>query len=81
MNSFVILTSPTCLWCDKAKRLLDELKFTYVELDITQHEGLRIMLSALGITTVPQVFNRHVRIGGYTELSQMYGRLVDEAKE
>lgn len=79
MNTFVILTSPTCLWCDKAKRLLDELKFSYVELDITQHEGLRILMSALGLTTVPQVFNRHVRIGGYTELSQMYGGPKGEA--
>lgn len=78
MSTFVILTTPTCLWCEKAKRLLDELKFTYVELDITKHEGLRIMLGALGITTVPQVFNRHVRIGGYTELAQMYGGLVDD---
>ena len=73
METFVILTAPRCSWCEKAKRLLDEMHYTYVEIDIMENEGLRKFLEALNIRTVPQVFNRHVRIGGYTELEQMYG--------
>jgi glutaredoxin len=81
MDSIVILTAPRCSWCEKAKKLLDELKYQYVELDITEDPGLLKFLNGLGLRTVPQVFNRHVRIGGYAELAQMYGRLLDEPAE
>ena len=79
--TMVVLTAPDCLWCDKVKRLLEELQFQYVELDITKHEGLRLFMDALGIRTVPQVFNRHTRLGGYTELTAVYGEPRDEASK
>ncbi len=79
--TMVVLTTPECPWCDKVKRLLDELQYQYVELDITKHEGLRLFMDALGIRTVPQVFNRHTRLGGYTELTAVYGEPREASKE
>jgi len=81
MSEFVILTAPDCPWCDRAKRLLEELHFSYAELDVTEHPGLRMFLDALGIRTVPQVFNRHVRLGGYLELTSTYGEPRVETSE
>lgn len=79
--TMVVLTTPDCPWCDKVKRLLEELHYQYVELDITKHEGLRLFMDALGIRTVPQVFNSHYRLGGYTELTTAYGEPRDEASK
>lgn len=77
--SIVILTSPECMWCEKAKRLLDELKYDYTELDITKEPGLLKFMQGLGLRTVPQVFDRHTRLGGYTDLTMIYGEPRGEA--
>lgn len=75
--SLVILTSPGCTYCDKAKRLLDEFHRSYIEIDVTQSKGIRTFMIALGLQTVPQVFDKHVRLGGYLELTQMYGEPLE----
>lgn len=81
--SIVILTSPECMWCEKAKRLLDELKYDYTELDVTKEPGLLKFMQGLGLRTVPQVFDKHVRLGGYTDLTMLYGepKRADTHKE
>lgn len=73
MTHFVILTSPGCSYCEKAKRRLDQLAHSYTEIDITKSAGIRAFMDALDLRTVPQVFDRHVRLGGYTELIHQFG--------
>lgn len=68
--TFVLFTMPDCHWCKKAKELLTERDEKYVEFDITQHPILREFLVANNLTTVPQVFNDGLLIGGYVDLEQ-----------
>lgn len=77
MSRYVILTAPDCPWCERAKKLLSEMHYSYTEIDITEHPGIRTFMSALDLRTVPQVFDRHVRVGGYTELAHMFGEPLE----
>lgn len=61
---------PTCPYCIKALKLLDDKKLKYTKYDITDNDKLRreMITRSGGGFTVPQLFfdNRH--IGGCSEL-------------
>lgn len=67
-DTYVILTKPECSWCAKAKDLLTEKGFAYVEFNVIEHPILRDFLVANKLTTVPQVFIAGERIGSYVAL-------------
>ena len=69
----VILTKENCPWCDKAKDLLRKKGLEFVEMDVYQHTSLRTFLGYHGLKTVPQIFNKDERIGGYEDLVQHLG--------
>ena len=69
----VILTKENCPWCDKAKDLMREKGLEFVEMDVYQHPSLRTFLGYLGLKTVPQIFTKDERIGGYDDLIQHLG--------
>lgn len=70
MKKIEIYTSDTCIYCTKAKQLLDKKKVAYQEINITNSdENLKeAVRRSNGLMTVPQIFIEGVHIGGCDEL-------------
>ena len=70
MKTVEIYTTPTCPYCQAAKRLLTKKNALYKEIDVSRDMAQRTAMTkrANGGQTVPQIFigNRHV--GGSDEL-------------
>ena len=73
MKTVRIYTTTNCAYCVAAKRLCDQLKLPYEEIDLTHNHELRAKVSAENghYRTVPMIFIDNVFIGGFTELDQM----------
>lgn len=71
MDNITLYSKVDCLWCDKAKQLLEEFGFEYTELklgeDYTKDE-LKAKLPFVNRLTVPQAFSGEDHIGGYEDL-------------
>lgn len=72
METLVILTRPNCIYCEKAKKLIEEHGDSFVEFDVTKDTVFRAFLKVQGITTVPQIYSEGEHIGGYTDLATWY---------
>jgi len=76
MAEFTIYTTGTCPYCTSAKGLLLQLNHTYVEKRVDLDDSLmkEIQERAPNVRTVPQIFVKDYRIGGYDDLR----RFVDQ---
>lgn len=75
-----IFTTPSCPFCVRAKRLLQERGIAYSEVDVSTDDALRAdVMQRTGRRTVPQIFIDGRSIGGYDELAAMdsAGELAD----
>ena len=65
-----IFTKDNCIWCDRAKRLLNSVDFIYTETDLSNDNDRQNFYEKVGegVSTVPQIFIEDIRIGGYPEL-------------
>lgn len=72
---FTIYGQPNCVWCERAKSLLDERNLPYIYYEITD-PGNRYMFGAdfPGRRTVPAVMYNKQNIGGYEELREWLKR-------
>ncbi len=73
MAEIEIYTSPLCLYCWRAKRLLKDKGLHFEEIDVLLHPGRRSEMTerADGRTTVPQIFIDGQGIGGSDELAAL----------
>lgn len=71
-NSYVILTQPSCPWCDKVKELIVSKGDTYVGMDISTDLSLKEFMRLNKILTVPAVFLGGSYMGGYQTMKFMY---------
>jgi glutaredoxin-like protein len=69
-DQVAILTREGCGYCTKAKALLAELGYDYVEVPLDHKVRLRAVGAIAGAQTVPQVFVNGTRIGGWEELER-----------
>jgi glutaredoxin len=67
-DTYHIYTQPDCIFCLKAKELLDSLNLPYEEHDISTNENSRRYFKLRGFKTVPQIFESGRHIGGYVQL-------------
>jgi len=72
---FLIYTKPSCIYCDKAKYLLQEKGLEYEEIKITADNRQELfdeisLLTGRAPTTVPQIFDGDNYIGGFNELDK-----------
>ncbi len=75
-----VFTTPSCPYCVRAKRLLQERGIAYTEVDVSTDDALRAdVMKRTGRRTVPQIFIDGRSIGGYDELAAMdsAGELAD----
>ena len=65
-----IYTKDNCIWCDRAKILLDSKKISYNEIDLSDDSDRLKFYEKIGdnVKTVPQVFIDDKRIGGFQDL-------------
>jgi len=80
-NGWIILTKSTCIYCEKVKRLLDDLNRSYLTIDcdeylkksITKTSFLDLIKMKVGFEykTFPMVFYNQQFIGGFNE-TQIY---------
>jgi len=66
----LIYTKDDCIWCDRAKILLDSKKISYNEIDLSDDSERLKFYEKIGdnVKTVPQVFIDDNRIGGFQDL-------------
>ncbi len=66
----LIYTKDNCIWCDRAKILLDSKKISYNEIDLSDDTERLKFYEKIGdnVKTVPQVFIDDKRIGGFQDL-------------
>ena len=66
----LIYTKDNCIWCDRAKILLDSKKISYNEIDLSDDSKRLKFYEKIGdnVKTVPQVFIDDKRIGGFQDL-------------
>ena len=66
----LIYTKDNCIWCDRAKILLDSKKISYNEIDLSDDTERLKFSETIGdnVKTVPQVFIDDKRIGGFQDL-------------
>lgn len=74
-----LYTVDYCPYCHKALRFLDEHNVDYINHDITENEQdmrakLGIKYGIKGDVTVPQIFVNGQRIGGYTDMIELYDK-------
>jgi len=67
-----VYTTPMCPYCVAAKRLLDERRIPYSEVDVAADAVLRAaVVERSGRRTVPQIFIDGQSIGGFEELRDL----------
>ncbi len=72
MARIELYTTPSCSFCVRAKRLLQERGIAYEEHDVAHDDELRAsVMERSGRRTVPQIFIDGRSIGGYEELAEL----------
>jgi glutaredoxin-like protein len=69
-DQVAVLTREGCSYCAKAKTLLKELGYDYVEVPLDHTIRSRVVGAITGHGTVPQVFVNGQHIGGWEELER-----------
>lgn len=69
-DQVAIMTRDGCQFCVKAKALLEEKGYDYVEIPLAHKVRARAIGAIAGAQTVPQVFINGKHIGGYEELKR-----------
>ncbi|GEM_PF-149627 len=71
-ESVLIYTSPYCKYCTNAKKLLDDLKMPYEEVDVHNSTSKRAELAQkTGRNTVPQIYINDHHVGGFDDLKAL----------
>lgn len=65
-----IYTKNNCIWCDRAKLLLDSKDIEFKEIDLSNDQKREKFYNSIGenVKTVPQIYIDDLRIGGYQDL-------------
>lgn len=83
MKKITLYTWSDCPYCNRAKQLLTEKGYEYVDNNIDGNDKIRQeLIDATGQTTVPYIFLDNKLLGGYSDLhnAMMTGRF-DEMVE
>ena len=67
-----IYTKDNCIWCDRAKGLLNAHSIDFNEVDLSDDEERQSFYKKVGnnVKTVPQIYIDDKRIGGYPHLKE-----------
>ncbi len=69
MPEIIIYTANLCPYCTMAKKLLDQKKAAYSEINVDSKPGLREeMMQKTRRRTVPQIYIGDLHVGGFDDL-------------
>lgn len=63
----ILYTKPGCVYCDRAKDLLEDMDKAYLELPIEEYK-VNYLGSVDAKCTAPQIFLDGEHVGGYSDL-------------
>ena len=68
--NITVYSKDNCIWCDRAKNLLNSVNFEFDEIDLSNDEERQEFYNRVGegVSTVPQIYIDNIRIGGYPNL-------------
>lgn len=66
-SSVVLLSTTTCPWCEKTRRLLEDAGIDYRDCVVDRDPFARTLLDALGGDVVPRLLNAERMVNGYHE--------------
>ena len=68
--NITVYSKDNCIWCDRAKNLLNSVNFKFDEIDLSNDEKRQEFYNRVGegVSTVPQIYIDNIRIGGYPNL-------------
>lgn len=68
--AYTVYSKQDCIFCKRAKDLLDLMGEEYTTIDITEGDNRTQLNERLGYEarTVPQIWDGETFVGGYTEL-------------
>lgn len=67
--NIIIYTTTTCIYCNLTKKILEEKKLKYKEINLENNLDLfKDLIKKTNHKTVPQIFINDKFIGGYTDL-------------
>lgn len=68
--NITVYSKDNCIWCDRAKSLLNSVNFEFDEIDLSNDEERQEFYNRVGegVSTVPQIYIDNIRIGGYPNL-------------
>lgn len=69
---YTVIGRPDCIWCDKAKKLLDDKKEEYHYVDLHENIWVAAIMMKGGYRKVPLIIYQTEVIGGYTELEAYF---------
>tara|TARA_Y100001970_G_scaffold144405_1_gene177344 strand:+ start:89 stop:325 length:237 start_codon:yes stop_codon:yes gene_type:complete len=66
----IVYSKDNCVWCDRAKNLLDSVEFSFEEIDLSNDNDRQEFYKKVGegVSTVPQIYIDNERIGGFPQL-------------
>ena len=66
----VVYSKSNCVWCDRAKNLLNSVDLSFNEIDLSDDIKRNEFYKKIGegVKTVPQIFIDNIRVGGFPEL-------------
>jgi len=77
MNEYLIYTTTNCIWCEKAKNLIEEKGHKYKEVvlgrDVSKEDFNKMFPDQ---TTVPVVVLNGSKLGGYQELTESVNQQI-----
>jgi len=77
-DNFTMITRTDCVWCDRAKGLLDGRNLDCIYYSYANQPLLRLVMKKAGLKTLPQIWHGDTYIGGYTELETYLESLTDD---
>ena len=68
--NIVVYSKSNCVWCDRAKNLLNSVDLSFNEIDLSDDIKRNEFYKKIGegVKTVPQIFIDDIRVGGFPEL-------------
>ncbi|CAB4124421.1 Glutaredoxin [uncultured Caudovirales phage] len=70
--TFLILSKEDCVWCDKAKRLINDFGGSWVSVDYKDSPVIAPLMKFAEMTTLPQIWadtpSGKMYVGGYEGL-------------
>ena len=66
----IVYSKDNCVWCDRAKNLLNSVEFSFEEIDLSNDNDRQEFYKKVGegVSTVPQIYIDNERNGGFPQL-------------